>query len=83
VTAQFKHWIDAVARAGVTFKYTEKGPVGLLTGKKVYVVTSRGGIHRDQPSDQMTPYLRTVLAFLGMSDVEFVYAEGMAFAAEQ
>jgi len=83
VTAQFKNWIDAVARAGVTFKYTEKGPVGLLTGKKVYVVTSRGGIHRDQPSDQMTPYLRTVLAFLGMTDVEFVYAEGMAFAAEQ
>ena len=83
VTAQFKNWIDAVARAGVTFKYTEKGPVGLLQGKKVYVVTSRGGIHRDQPSDQMTPYLRTVLAFLGMTDVSFVYAEGMAFAAEQ
>ncbi len=83
VTAQFKTWIDAVARAGVTFKYTEQGPVGLVTGKKVYVVTSRGGIHRGQPSDQMTPYLRTVLAFLGMTDVEFVYAEGMAFAAEQ
>lgn len=83
VTAQFKNWIDAVARAGVTFKYTEKGPVGLVQGKKVYIVTSRGGIHRDQPSDQMTPYLRTVLAFLGMTDVSFVYAEGMAFAAEQ
>jgi FMN-dependent NADH-azoreductase len=83
VTAQFKNWIDAVARAGVTFKYTEKGPIGLLTGKKVFVVTSRGGIHRDQPSDVMTPYLRNVLAFLGMTDVEFVYAEGMAFAAEQ
>lgn len=83
VTAQFKNWIDAVARAGVTFKYSEQGPVGLVTGKKVFVVTSRGGIHRDQPSDQMTPYLRTVLAFLGMTDVEFVYAEGMAFAAEQ
>ncbi len=83
VTAQFKNWIDAVARAGVTFKYTEQGPVGLVTGKKVYIVTSRGGIHRNQPSDQMTPYLRTVLAFLGMTDVEFVYAEGMACAAEQ
>jgi FMN-dependent NADH-azoreductase len=83
VTAQFKNWIDAAARAGVTFKYTEKGPVGLVQGKKVYIVTSRGGIHRDQPSDQMTPYLRTVLAFLGMTDVSFVYAEGMAFAAEQ
>ena len=83
VTAQFKNWIDAVARAGVTFKYTETGPVGLVTGKKVYVVTSRGGIHQGQPTDQMTPYLPTVLAFLGMTDVEFVYAEGMAFAAEQ
>ncbi|MFG6412917.1 FMN-dependent NADH-azoreductase [Roseateles sp. DC23W] len=83
VTAQFKNWVDAVARAGVTFKYTEKGAEGLVTGKQVYIVTSRGGIHRDQPSDQMTPYLRTVLAFLGMTDVEFVYAEGMAFAAEQ
>jgi FMN-dependent NADH-azoreductase len=83
VTAQFKNWIDAVARAGVTFKYSEKGPVGLVQGKKVFVVTSRGGIHRDQPSDQMTPYLRTVLAFLGMTDVSFIYAEGMAFAAEQ
>ena len=83
VTAQFKNWIDAVARAGVTFKYTEKGPVGLVTGKKVFIVTSRGGIHRDQPSDVMAPYLRNVLAFLGMTDVEFVYAEGMAFAVEQ
>lgn len=83
ITAQLKHWIDAVARAGVTFRYTDKGPIGLVTGKKVYVVTSRGGIHQGQPSDQMTPYLRTVLAFLGMTEVEFVYAEGMAFAAEQ
>jgi FMN-dependent NADH-azoreductase len=83
VTAQFKNWIDAIARAGVTFKYGETGPVGLVTGKKVYIVTSRGGIHRGQPSDQMTPYLRTVLGFLGMTDVEFIYAEGMAFAAEQ
>lgn len=83
VTAQFKNWIDAVARAGVTFKYGETGPVGLVKGKKVYVVTARGGIHRDQPSDQMTPYLRTVLAFLGMTDVSFIYAEGMAFAADQ
>ena len=83
VTAQFKNWIDAVARAGVTFKYSEKGPVGLLTGKKVYAVLARGGVHRDQPSDSQVPYLRTMLGFLGMTDIEFVYAEGMAFAAEQ
>jgi len=77
ISAQLKNWIDAVARAGVTFKYTEQGPVGLVTGKKVYVVTSRGGVHRDQPSDHIVPYLRTVLGFLGMTDVEFIFAEGL------
>ena len=82
VTSQLKNWFDAVAKARVTFAYTEKGPVGLLTGKKVIAVLTRGGIHRDQPSDQMTPYLRTVLAFLGMTDVEFVYAEGMNMGPE-
>ncbi len=82
VSAQLKNWIDAIARAGVTFKYGEKGPIGLVTGKKVYVVSSRGGIHRDQPSDQMVPYLRTVLAFLGMTDVEFIYAEGLNMGPE-
>ncbi|HEY1130854.1 MAG TPA: NAD(P)H-dependent oxidoreductase [Roseateles sp.] len=82
VSAQLKNWIDAVARAGVTFKYGEKGPVGLVTGKKVYVVSARGGIHRDQPTDQVVPYLRTVLAFLGMTDVEFIYAEGLNMGPE-
>lgn len=82
ISAQLKNWIDAVARAGTTFKYTEQGPVGLVTGKKVYVVTARGGIHRGQPTDQITPYLRTVLAFLGMGDVEFVYAEGLNMGPE-
>jgi FMN-dependent NADH-azoreductase len=78
VTAQLKNWIDAIARARVTFQYTDKGPVGLLTGKTVYAVLSRGGVHRDQPSDSQVPYLRAVLAFLGMTDVHFVYAEGLA-----
>lgn len=82
ISAQLKNWIDAIARAGVTFKYGEAGPVGLVTGKKVYVVTSRGGIHRDQPRDQVVSYLRTVLAFLGMTDVEFVYAEGLNMGPE-
>lgn len=82
ISAQLKNWIDAVARAGVTFKYGPTGPVGLVTGKKVYVVSSRGGIHRDQPSDQVVPYLRTVLAFLGMTDVDFVYAEGLNMGPE-
>jgi len=77
VSSQLKNWIDAVARAGVTFRYTEKGPQGLLGGKKVYAVLSRGGLHRGQASDTVVPYLRNVLGFLGMTDVEFVYAEGL------
>jgi len=82
VPAQLKNWIDAVAKAGVTFRYTANGPEGLLTGKKVFVVLTRGGIYRDQASDTMVPYLRTVLGFLGMSDVEFIYAEGLAMGPE-
>jgi len=82
ITTQLKNWFDAIAKAGVTFKYTETGPVGQIQGKKVYVVTTRGGIHRDQPTDTQTPYLRTMLGFLGMTDVEFVYAEGLAMGPD-
>jgi len=82
VTAQLKNWIDAIARAKVTFEYTAKGPVGLLKGKTVYVVLSRGDIYRDQPSDSQVPYLRSVLAFLGMTDVHFIYAEGLSMGPE-
>ena len=82
VTTQFKNWIDAIARARVTFRYTEKGVEGLLKGKKVYAVLTRGGIHRDQPHDTQAPYLRGVLAFLGMTDVSLVYAEGLGMGAE-
>jgi FMN-dependent NADH-azoreductase len=82
VSAQLKNWIDAISRARVTFQYTANGPEGLLKNKKVYVVLSRGGIHRDQPSDTVVPYLRNVLAFLGMTDVQFIYAEGMAMGPE-
>lgn len=82
VTSQLKNWFDAVARARVTFAYTDRGPVGLVTGKKVYVVLARGGVHRDQPTDTQVPYLRTMLGFLGMTDVEFIYAEGLAMGPE-
>lgn len=82
VSSQLKNWIDAIARAGVTFRYTSQGPEGLLKGKKVYVSLARGGIYRDTPSDTQVPYLKTVLAFLGMNDVDFVYAEGLAMGAE-
>ena len=82
VPAQLKNWIDALARAGVTFSYSDKGAVGLVTGKKVYVTTTRGGLHRGQPTDTQVPYLRTVLGFLGMTDVDVVYAEGLAMGAD-
>jgi FMN-dependent NADH-azoreductase len=77
VPAQLKNWIDAIARVKVTFAYTDKGPQGLLTGKKVYVALTRGGQYRNTPADTQVPYLKTVLGFLGMTDVEFFYAEGL------
>lgn len=82
VPVQLKTWIDAIARAGVTFRYTANGPEGLLQGKKVYVALARGGLYRNTPADSQVPYLKSVLAFLGMTDVEFIYAEGLALGAE-
>ena len=82
VSTQLKNWIDAISRAKVTFEYTAQGPRGLLTGKQVYVVLTRGGRYRDTAADSQVPYLRTVLAFLGMTDVEFVYAEGVAMGPD-
>ena len=82
ITVQLKSWFDAIARANVTFKYTATGPLGLLTGKKVYVAAARGGMHRDGASDGQVPYLKTILGFLGMTDVQVVYAEGMGMGPE-
>lgn len=77
IPTQLKNWIDLIARAGVTFKYTENGVQGLFENKKAIVVTTRGGIHKDAPTDNITPYLRTVLGFVGIADVQFVYAEAL------
>lgn len=82
ITVQLKSWFDAIARAGVTFQYTATGPVGLLSGKKVYVALARGGLHRGAPSDTQLPHLANFLAFLGLTDVQYVYAEGMGLGAE-
>ena len=82
ITSQLKNWIDAIAKAGVTFRYTATGPIGLIEGKKVYAVLTRGGVHRDQPQDTQVPYLRQTLAFLGITDVEFIYAEGLAMGPD-
>lgn len=82
VSVQLKNWIDAISRAQVTFRYTENGPEGLLTGKKVYVALTRGGLYRNTPNDTQTPYLKTFFGFLGMTDVQFVYAEGLNMGPE-
>src|SRR5581483_1656796 len=75
-----KAYFDHIARAGVTFKYTEKGPVGLLTGKKTYVVVARGGQYGRGHAH--AEYVREFLAFLGLSEVEFVFAEGLAISPQ-
>ena len=82
IPTQLKNWIDLVARAGKTFTYTELGPQGLITGTRAVIVTTRGGMHKDQGSDQQIPYLKTLLGFLGISDVEVVYAESLAMGPE-
>jgi FMN-dependent NADH-azoreductase len=82
VPVQLKAWIDAIARAGVTFRYTENGPEGLIKGKRVYLALARGGLYRDQPHDSQVPYLKTVLGFLGLTDLRFIYAEGLNMGPE-
>lgn len=82
VPASLKNWIDAIARAQVTFRYTEHGPQGLLTGKTVYVALARGGIYAGTPADTQAPYLKSILGFLGMTDVRFIYAEGLDLGTE-
>ena len=78
IPSTLKAYFDHIARAGVTFRYTDRGPVGMLTGKEAFVFTTRGGRHADTPLDTQAPYLRNLLTFLGMSKVEFVFAEGLA-----
>ena len=82
VPSQLKAWFDHLARAGVTFKYTDKGAVGLLTGKKAYVVATRGGVYGAAQNEYETAFVRQFLGFVGISDVEFVVAEGLALGAE-
>jgi FMN-dependent NADH-azoreductase len=82
VPSTLKAYFDHIARAGVTFRYTDKGPVGLLRDKEVFVFAARGGLYAGTPRDTQTPYVRDFLRFLGMDKVEFVYAEGMALGEE-
>jgi FMN-dependent NADH-azoreductase len=82
VPSQLKSYFDHIARAGETFRYTATGPVGLLTGKKAYVFAARGGLYAGTALDTQTSYVRDFLRFVGIADVEFVYAEGLAISAE-
>lgn len=77
VSSVLKAWFDHVARAGTTFRYTNNGPEGLLTGRKVFLITTRGGIHKDAVSDTQLPFVKTFLNFIGLSDIEVIYAEGL------
>jgi FMN-dependent NADH-azoreductase len=82
IPSQLKAWIDRVAVAGRTFRYTDQGPEGLAGGKRVVVASTRGGIHTGATSDFVEPYLRQVFGFLGITDIEFVTAEGLAYSPE-
>lgn len=82
IPTQLKNYFDLIARAGVTFRYTEAGPEGLVKGKRAVVLSSRGGIHKDTPSDLLTPYVKLFLGFIGITDVNFVFAEGIAYGPE-
>ena len=85
VSSTLKAWIDHVARAGVTFKYGANGPEGLLKNKKLYVFTSRGGVYSQGPAKSMDfheTYLRAVLGFLGITDISFIHAEGLAMGED-
>ena len=77
IPSQLKALLDRVARAGVTFKYTEQGPVGLLDDKPVVIFAARGGIYQGTGLDSQTPFLQTFFNFVGLKDLHFVYAEGL------
>jgi FMN-dependent NADH-azoreductase len=78
IPSTLKAYFDHIARSGVSFRYTENGPVGLLGGRQVRVFAARGGLYVGTPLDTQTAYVRNFLAFLGLTDVEFIYAEGLA-----
>lgn len=82
IPAQLKTYIDYLNRAGVTFRYTANGPEGLITGKKAVVILTYGGTYKDGLADLPKLYMQTVLNFIGITDIEFVYAEGIGYGPE-
>jgi FMN-dependent NADH-azoreductase len=83
VPSMLKSWFDFVARAGVTFRYTEQGPEGLLKGKKAYLIATRGGKYQGTEADSQTPFVTTFLKFLGINDIHIIYAEGLNMGEHQ
>ena len=86
IPSQLKSWIDYISRAGMTFKYTEHGPQGLVKGKKAILILSSGGIYSSGPMknyEHQESYLRAVLSFLGITDIEVVRTEGVAMGADK
>lgn len=81
--SMLKAWVDHIARAGATFKYTEKGSVGLLQDKKVYLVAAMGGIHDSGVTDFLRPYMKHILSFVGITDVEMISATGLNMGPEK
>ena len=82
IPTQLKSYFDFIARPRVTFQYTEKGPEGLLKGKKAVVLAAFGGFHQNQPTDLVTSYMKAILGFVGITDVQFIYVEGIGFGPE-
>ncbi len=82
IPSTLKAWLDHVLRAGVTFKYGEQGPEGLLQGKRAFVLTARGGVYAGSSLDHQEPYLRQALGFIGIEDVQFIHAEGLNMGGE-
>lgn len=83
IPSQLKAWIDRIAVAGRTFRYTEAGPEGLCAGKKLIIVSTSGGLHEGQPSSAgHEGLLKVLFGFLGITDIEFVFAHGLAYGDE-
>ncbi len=82
IPSTLKSYIDHIGRAGVTFRYTEKGPEGLIGDRKVYVLVARDGRYLNNGTDPASEYLRTFFGFIGIRDLEFIYAEGLAYGED-
>lgn len=83
VPSVLKAYFDHIARAGITFRYTANGPVGLLEDRPVYILAARGGLYAGTANDSQTPFIRSFLGFIGLKNLHFVYAEGLNMGDNQ